>query len=217
MLRLGQRVVPVGEVSAGVLHLRIEEEGVEVVADIVVELDERLFVAAGLPAAGFVAEVFLLQPDLVFRREQQRQRPAGNEAFVQVPRLELDLLAPGQLHEVQHAGAGEIDVAGRVMAQHGFQRRPAENRPEHPRTADRYAVGMIGVPAQRHQRAVPQPNRERRIDLPADMLENLPRRARCFVVGGQGIAPAMSTKEAEIVGRCRPPSAGAAVIVRTTR
>ena len=194
VLRLGQGVVPVGEIGAGVLHLRIEEEGVEVVANIIVELDERLFVPVGLLAAGFVAEILLLQPDLVLRRQQQRQRPPDEETFAQVPGLELDLLAPCQLHEIQHAGAGEIDVAGGVVAQNRLHGRPAEDRPQHSRPADRNAVRVIGVAAQGHDRAVPKSDRERRVDLLTDMLENIPRCPRCSVVGRQDVPQRIGIK-----------------------
>ena len=51
-LGLLEAVLPVGEVGAGVLHLPIEKERVELVRDVVVELDEVAVVPPGFPAAG---------------------------------------------------------------------------------------------------------------------------------------------------------------------
>ncbi len=54
-LRLGDVVVPVGVVGAGVDHLGVEEERVELVRQVVVELDVVLVVGGLAPAAGDLA------------------------------------------------------------------------------------------------------------------------------------------------------------------
>ena len=75
-LRPLQRIVGVGEIGAGILHLGIEEEGVEVVADIVVKLNERLVVAFALAPPGRVAAIFVFRgaPGRLLEGEQQRKR-----------------------------------------------------------------------------------------------------------------------------------------------
>src|SRR5207302_10647684 len=72
-LGLLQRVAPVGEVAAGVLHLRIEEQLVEIIAEVVVELDVVSVVSRRSRAAHLVARERLLQIDLLRGSEQERQ------------------------------------------------------------------------------------------------------------------------------------------------
>ena len=71
-LRLFQGVAPVGEVSAGILHLRIKEQFVEVIAHVVVELDEILVLFLLATGADLVARVVAAALRLLHRGEHER-------------------------------------------------------------------------------------------------------------------------------------------------
>ena len=68
-LSLFERVFPVGKVSTGVQHLGVEKQSVEVVAYIIVELDETLVVSHGTFTAGFFPGVTVLDFLLVLPRK----------------------------------------------------------------------------------------------------------------------------------------------------
>ena len=104
------------------------------------------------------------------------------EALAQVPRLDLDLLLARKPDEGEQVAAFEIDVSGGIVTHQGLQRRPAEDRTQHARSADRDAVGRIRMSAQRHDGTVPQAYAKASIEPFGQMLENIPGRVQSLVV-----------------------------------
>ena len=126
------------------------------------------------------------------RREQEGQPPPGEVGERQVARLEADLLRPRLLDEGHHVGADEIDAAGGVLADHGFEARPLDDRRNDAGAGEPDAQVRVGVRPERHHRAVPQFHRERGIEPLGDVLEDVARGRQEPVVRchGSGCRPA---------------------------
>ena len=175
-LRLRDVVVPVGVVGAGVDHLRIEEERVEVVRQVVVELDVVLVVGGLALAAGDLALKALIVVDVVAARGEERVELPG----------ELQRVATLQLHraaalvelraEVDQRAAGKVDALVDVVADEVVERRPAQQRADDAGVGDADLERAGDVLAERRQRAVPQAQRGVEIELAGEFARQAARR-----------------------------------------
>ncbi len=178
-LRLLQRVGPVAEIGAGIDHLRVEEELVEFVAGIVVELDEIPVPIFCAPPRRVAAVEFVADRRPAVAGQQQAQRPGPGKALAQLAEADSGgLPAPARrLDEADQIAALDLDVAADVAPEQMIERRPAQQRPQDPRSADRDHGRVVGhVAAEGDHGAVPEPDRERGIDLAREMAEDVPCR-----------------------------------------
>ena len=175
-LRLLERVGPVAEIRAGIDHLRIEEELIEFVAGIVMKLDELLFLVLR-PPGRIAAMELVTDRGRPIVGEQQGQRLGPGKTLAQIPEANLALLlAPARgIDEIEQIAALDVDVADRVAPEQVLERRPPEQRAEHPRSGDPDARAVRAGAPERDLGAVPEPERERRVEDPGEVLEDLAR------------------------------------------
>ena len=164
-LRLRDVVVPVGVVGAGVDHLRIEKERVEVVRQVVVELDVVLVVGGLAFAAGDLSLKALIVVDVVAAGGKERVELPGE--LQRVATLEFDgAAALIELRaEIDQRAAGKVDALVDIVADEVIERRPAQQRADDAGVGDADLERARDVLAERRQRAVPQAQRSVEIEL----------------------------------------------------
>jgi hypothetical protein len=96
VLGLLERVLPVGEVAARILHLRVEKQLVELVPQVVVKLNVVLVLAVRCSAGHLIPRKRMLRLGLLRGGQQERQRAFEEHALGK-------LLQPG---------AGPLDAGG---------------------------------------------------------------------------------------------------------
>ena len=135
-LRLRDAVAPVGEVGARVDHLRVEEERVEVVGEVVVELDVVLVVGDLALASDDVAGKALILAGGIAAREQERRQLAREPQRLAALELHRAPAAVELGAEIDQRAAGEVDPLGHVVADEVVERRPAQQRADHAGVGD---------------------------------------------------------------------------------
>ncbi len=149
-LRLREVIAPLDEVSAGVNHLRIEEERVERIGEVVVVLDVVLVAADRLA----LAEIFE-RPGAAPRQEGKLSRHLEGLPLVE-PLAEFAgaLPRPGR-ERVDHRAVDEIDTAGDPEVERRVDFWLADQGGNHAFIGEPHRNG-IGRIVGRHPRAVPQ-------------------------------------------------------------
>ena len=110
--------------------------------------------------------------------QQQRQRIGPGKPLAQIAQPEprrLLRLARG-VEEADQIAARKLDIATDVAPEQRVERRPPEQRPQDLGPRDRDGGAARRLAAERDQRAVPEPDRERNIELLRQMPEHPPRR-----------------------------------------
>jgi hypothetical protein len=175
-LRPGDVVVPVGlKIGAGIDHLRVQKEPVEVVRHVVVIGDVAL-VGLGPAVAGI---------GLVFD-PRQGARHAGRRAqkaigglkrleLAQAPELPHDLAARALVGEVEQGAVLQVEQPGHIGVECRVQVRAAHQGCDHALAPDREAHG-VGRQVRRDRRAVPQLEAEPEVERAVRVAQKIPKK-----------------------------------------
>ena len=184
-----QRRVVVGEIGAGVDHLRIQEDGVEVVADIIVELDEVLVAAARLVGADAVVAGLVPFGQLgrasVRAVEQEGQGGPGDQSLVgPLGQVDGAAVVPA-VGGVQRRSALDPHVAGGEHLEQGHQ-AGLEHQPAHGAGPGDHDLDVVAsVRTQRQDLAVPQAQGQVGLKQVGDMGRDAARGDQSLVgIGG---------------------------------
>ena len=161
VLRLFERIAPVGEISARILHLGIEKQPVELVAQIVMKLDIVLVLTLQPAARDCIARINVLRSVLSAGVNRNGQRALQQQA-------QPELLQPGsrsfhahRLEELDQIATRYIELPGGIQPHQIIERWPADQRTDHSGSANDDPQLRMYILAQRNARAVPQLERRR--------------------------------------------------------
>jgi hypothetical protein len=186
VLRLLERVVPVGKVRAGILHLGIEKQLVELVPQVVMKLNVVLVLALlHRSAADLIARKGVLRLDLLAPRKEKRPGALGQKRQRQPLHPRARLFDAGRFEKFDEVAAEHLDLPGRVLADEVVERRPAEERPDHAGSGDSHPQVGVHVGPEGDLRTVPQLDREPGLQRLGQPRENFARRGNLPI--GRGI------------------------------
>ena len=165
----GEVVRPVAIIGAGVDHLGVEEERVELVRQVVVERDELLVVAVAPTFAGDLALELALRRYGRARHEQERGQILGEPELAQAVELDAAAAAVELAAEVEQRAAREIDAPGDVELDEAVDGRPPQQRGDDAGVGDLEHERPLRVGAERVPAAVPQLDVGVQIELGPDV------------------------------------------------